>query len=59
LTNGISISGIQCKKCGNYDHEMFGDNILVCTKCWNRIENPRVAMNDALYGKKVKDWEIK
>ena len=40
MTNGISISGIRCKKCGNYDHEMFGDNILVCIKCRNRIENP-------------------
>ena len=41
MTNSnIGISGIQCKKCGNYDHEMFGDNLLVCTKCGNRIENP-------------------
>jgi len=40
--SNIGISGIQCKKCGNYDHEMFGDNLLVCTKCGNRIENPRM-----------------
>jgi len=37
---GISLMNQKCEICGGYDHELFANNILICEKCRNRIENP-------------------
>ena len=37
---GITLMNHKCEICGGYNHELFANNILICEKCQNRIENP-------------------